>query len=106
MKGQDLFFNLHKSANIMLDKSNRKHKNTYNLNANSIDSSSTNSDGNECHYLTNCAHNTIMEQLSLSKSCRAMRYDKTTYLVYKPKDVNKNTEIYHRDSLDFELSML
>ena len=90
----------------MADKSNRKHENTYSLNADSVDSSRTNSNGNEGHYLTDYTYSTIMEQLSLSKSCRAMRYHKTTYLVYKPEDISKNADIYLRDYLDFGLSML
>ena len=73
----------------MLDKSNRKHENTYRLNANSVDSSRTNSHGNEGHYLTDFTFNMIMEQLSLSKSCRAIRYDKNKFLVYTPEDENK-----------------
>ena len=82
-------FSLHKLTNIILNKLNRKHENTYRLNANSVDSSRANSGGNEEHYLTDYAYNMIMQQLSLSKSCRDIRYDKTTCFVYKPEDVNK-----------------
>ena len=91
MKGQDLFFNLHKSANIMLDKSNRKHENAYRLNATCVDSSRTNAVDNKGHYLTNYAYNMITEQLSLTK---AMCFDKTTYFVCTPEDFNEKKHTF------------
>ena len=60
-------------------------ENTYRLNATCVDSSRTNAVDNEGHYLTDYAYNMVTEELLLSKACRAMRFDKTTYFVYTPE---------------------
>ena len=59
---------------------------------------------NEGHYLAYCAYNVVTGELSLSKACRANRFDKTTYFVYTPEDFTKKADNYHQDSSDFELS--
>ena len=82
-------FSLHKSATIMLDKSNRKHENTHRLNAISVDSSRTYGHDKEGSYLTDYAYNKVTEQLSLSKACRGIRMDRHSYFVYTPDDLTQ-----------------
>ena len=68
----------------MLDKSKRKHQDTYRVNARSVNNNRTNSDDNMGEYLTDHAYHAICNELSLSQKCRVMRYDKDMFWVYTP----------------------
>ena len=70
----------------MLDKSERKHEVAHRTNAQNLNSSRTNGNYKSGDYLTNHVYKMISNELSLSKLCRAMQYDKYTFLVYTPED--------------------
>ena len=89
----------------MLDKSNRKHENAYNLNATCVDSSRTNAVDNEYHYLMDYAYNMITKQLLLTNHVKLCVLTKLHILYVRLKISMKKPDIYRQDSLDFELSM-
>ena len=82
-------FSLHKSANIMLDKSKRKHEDAFRLTAQKMNSHRSTGDSYDALYLTDYAYKLLSNQSSLSKSCRAIQYDPNTYLVYTPDSMEK-----------------
>ena len=72
-------YSLHKSTNIMLDKSKRKYQDTHRANAQNVNNDRTNSHDNVGEYLADYAYHTIWNELSLSRRCRVMKYDNETF---------------------------
>ena len=78
-KGTRSNFSLHKSANIILDKYKRKQQDTYRANVQNVNNNRTNSNDNVGEYLIDYSYHKICSELSLSRQCRVMRYDKDTF---------------------------
>ena len=74
------FFFLHASANITLDKSNRKHEETQRIDARTMESHHTISDQDDDDHLTDHGYELITKQMQLSKNCRVLRYNDKTFL--------------------------
>ena len=96
-EGAQSNYSLHKFANIMLDKSKRKHEDVYRTNAKNLNSSRINANDKSGDYLTGRVYKMISNELSLLKSCRVMQYEKDTFLVYTPDGKAVEKIVYHQD---------